>query len=620
MAILTLTSDNKLKLQCSFLEKELAKKISGAYYNREDQSWLYSFSKDRVESFRKYFENIEISAEVLEAEREAVSEEEELIKLKNCKDIAERKNDFYPVKNVELFPHQKVGIEYLLSAESAMLADEMGMGKTLISLVVSLIHRNNKEISKAIVICPATGKFTTWAKQIEKYTSAKYIVIDGSKKEREKQYAEFFEKKDCFFMIVNYETLHGDLEYIKNIPSESIGIADESVYIKNKDAKRTKVIRSLKFKYRIAITGYPAANTILDLHSQFDFVRPGFLGSFWSYCDKYINAKEFKLGEERSAQRKKKKCLNCGRWSKESNYSEAYTCKCAEPKWEEQFFKKVIGYKNLDELKKKIEPFYIRRLKRDFLNLPEKILEEREVSLSGKLLDAYDEMREKMRVTIIDMNEEEIEAKANTILTQMLRLSQLTCGFITDKNLKNPVFFKENPKTDSLDDIVDEVLSSDNKIVIWTRFRPFTFYLLKHYIEGFKIDKEFRQYKCCHLYGGINAKQKDDEISKFQNDPEYKIMISTVQTGGTSIDLFAANTEVFTDLSLLSPYTVSQATDRLHRMGQKKTVVIINQIARRTVDERWIKLLEKKGETSNFIFENDLPKNLTKNELLELLE
>lgn len=621
MATLTLTQDKRLKLQCSMLERELAKKISGACYNQELDSWIYLFSKDKIVSFRKYFENLIIADEVLKLEQEANNYENELIKLKNCKDIEKCKDYFPKLKDAELMSHQKVGVEYLLTVGSAMLADEMGNGKSLTSLVVSMMHRDRNNISKAIIVSPATTKFSVWAKEIKKFTDEKYIVIDGSKKEREQQYLEFKNNKDILFLIVNYESLAVD--YKKQIccfPKDSICIADESAYIKNKDAERTKALRSFNFKYRIAITGYPIANAVIDLHSQFDFVKPNHLGNFWTFCDKYINYKEIKLGEEKAALRKKRKCLNCGRWSKESGFSYKYICSCKEPKWEEQTFKLFLGYKNFDDLKAKIEPYYIRRLKKDCQNLPDKIYEEREITLSGKLLEAYNEMKNEMKVMVTNMSDTEVEAKAKNILTQMLRLSQLTCGFITDKKIEEPIFFKENPKLDSLDDIVDEVLKSDNKIVIWTRFRAFTFHLLKHYTEGYTKDKEFRQYKCCHLYGGMGAKESADQVKMFQNDPEYKIMISTVQTGGVAIDLFAANTEVFTDLSLLSPYTVEQATDRLHRKGQKKAVVIIRQIAKNTVDERWLKMLESKKATASLIFENDMPTRLKKSDFLDLLK
>ena len=104
MAILTLTQDKKLKLQCSFLERELAKKISGACWDNSCDAWIYSFSKDKVSAFRKYFEDLNINDEVLKAEKEENKYEEKLIELKNRKDITEHSDDFYPVKNAKLFP------------------------------------------------------------------------------------------------------------------------------------------------------------------------------------------------------------------------------------------------------------------------------------------------------------------------------------------------------------------------------------------------------------------------------------------------------------------------------------------------------------------------------------
>lgn len=577
MAILTLTSDNKLKLNCSFLEKELAKKISGAYYNREDQSWLYSFSKDRVESFRKYFENIEISVEVLEAEKQEIEYEKKLIELKNLKTVDVDWNF-----KVKPFDHQKVAINYLLNVDGAMLADDLGLGKSFVCLIVSVIRKSKGEIKKALIVCPATTKYSVWAHEIEKFTDESYIVIDGDKKTRIELYKKWLSDDKIFFCVVNYETAMLDVEYLKNMPFESQLACDESIYIKNNKAKRSKAVKLLKSKYKIAVTGYPIGNYAIDLHSQFDFCRPGLLSSWWSFLDKFVDFRIMKYGNKQ--------------------------------------FKQLSGYKNLDILKAKIEPYYIRRLKENCIDLPEKIYEEREVRLSGKLLEAYNDMKEEMRTKVLNMKEEEVIAKANTVLTQMLRLSQLTCGFITDQNLENPVFYKENPKIEALDDILDEAISSDKKIVIWTRFRPFTFYLHKRYNEGFKYNGEMRKYNCCLLIGGMSAKEKDDNVEKFQNHPDYKVIVGTVQTGGLGITLHSGSVEVFTDLSLLPPSTIIQAESRLHRIGQKNTVIIIKLLARKSIDQHWVKLLEKKQKLSNLIFEDEKDLKLNKETLLELLE
>jgi len=146
-------------------------------------------------------------------------------------------------------------------------------------------------------------------------------------------------------------------------------------------------------------------------------------------------------------------------------------------------------------------------------------------------------------------------------------------------------------------------------------------YLYKHYTEGYKYDNEFKQYKCAYLWGKMSPKLKDDNIEMFQTDPNCKIFIGTVQAGGMSVTLHAATVEVFTDLSFLSPSTIEQAADRLHRLGQKNTVVIIDTIARKTVDEHWIEILHNKQKVSNMIFDDDgIVRINEKKDFLKLLE
>jgi len=620
MATLGLTSDNRLKLKCDYLERELAKKIPNASWSKQDLAWYYPFSKERIVLFKKYFPDGIVMNSVKEAELQQSALEKRLMALKDLKDCEIPKLDIKePLRN-----HQKVGVNYLLQLNSAMLADEMGAGKSLQAIVVALIRKHKNEVKKCLIVCPATTKYSVWKREIERFTDEKCLVIDGVKKKREETYHTFFERDDIFFLIINYESLNVDSACLARMPFDSICIADESVYIKTHKAQRTKALKKIPIKHKIALTGYPVANKIIDLHSQFDWLMPGFLGSFWSFQDRYL---DFFIIQKRHTNETKStgkncKCVKCGKWSPEQKYAGIYTCQCDQPEWEQPNFRKLVGYKNLDELRRKIEPYYIRRLKSDILaDLPDKIYEEREVELFGELLKAYNEMKEDMRVQIKNMHDEDVIAKANSILIQMLRLSQLTCGFITDKNLKHPNFYKENPKVSALDEIIDEVINSGQKIVIWTRFRAFMGYLLKRYSEGFKYEKEFRQYKCTYLWGGMSAKEKDDNINAFQTDPETKIIVGTVQTGGLGVTLHAGSVEVFTDLSFLSPSTVLQAESRCHRIGQKNSVVIIKLIAKNSVDSHWLNLLESKQKASRMIFTDDMSVKIRdKDTLLELLE
>lgn len=290
MAILTLTSDNKLKLQCSFLERDLAKRISGAYYNREDQSWLYSFSKDRVASFRKYFESIEISERVLEAEKKEIGYEKQLIELKNLKKV-----DVDWKFKVKPFDHQKVAINYLLNVNGAMLADDLGLGKSFVCLMVSIIRKSKGEIKKALIICPATTKYSVWAHEIEKFTDENYMIIDGDKKTRIELYEKWLKDDKIFFCVVNYELLLIDIPYLSTFSSDSL-IVCLPYETKIKIAKGEKNIGDIvENKIRKKVLTFNEKKNILELKSIKHFFKRKFKGFF---IEIDIGRKKIKLTPE----------------------------------------------------------------------------------------------------------------------------------------------------------------------------------------------------------------------------------------------------------------------------------------------------------------------------------
>lgn len=351
-------------------------------------------------------------------------------------------------------------------------------------------------------------------------------------------------------------------------------ILDETIKIKNKDAQVTKALKILKSKFKIGLTGYAIANRCEDLWSQIDCVQEGLLNSYWSFLDKYTTRKIITLQNKRE-------------------------------------FKMIVGYKNLTDLQNKIASLYIRRLKKDVLKLPEKIYETREIILNKEESLKYSEMKEEMITYIKDMNEEEFSSKASIVLVQLLRLSQISDSFLTDPKWKKPIWFKENSKILEIDNLLDELIQEDNKCVIWSRFVPMVLKLYDRYKE---------KYNAVYLTGKVSMKERNIMIERFQNDDVSKVLIGQIQTGGMGLNLQRANSEIFVDKAFLSPSSILQAEDRLHRINQKKTVVIIDLVGKGTVDEYWNRLLDRKKKLSNLIFQDERDLRLDKNEVLELLE
>jgi SNF2 family DNA or RNA helicase len=379
------------------------------------------------------------------------------------------------------------------------------------------------------------------------------------------------------FLIINYESLRVD-----GMPMHfDMIIIDESVRIKNPKAYTTKAVKKVKALYKVGLSGYPVANKIEDIWSQIDWIRPGYLGNRWQFEDKYM-LKQAVVLKPRPGDSKPRE------------------------------FRQVVGYRNLQELHEKLTPLYIRRLKTDVLkDLPPKIHQVREVELSREQMEKYARMKTEMRVMVEDLDDQEVQAKARTILVQLLRLSQITGGFLTDVSLKAPYWMKTNSKLKELDELLEEIVESGHKCVLWSRFVPMVHKLYERYNP---------KYKAVYLTGSVAVKDRDQMIQDFQDNPDIKIFVGQIQSGGMGITLHSASYEVFVDKAFVSPSSILQAEDRLHRLGQKNSVNIITLIAKNTVDMHWENLLQKKKNLAQQLIGDSPGWDLKKEDVLEILK
>ena len=596
MPILSLYNNEKLELECSYEEKEIAKNIVGHRWDRKRKTWMYPISQEPYNLLVKKIKDLEVSPEVEKAIKDDLKLKKELLSIKKLDDIDLKIN----IKSkLTLFKHQKVTMAYLLKVKNGLIADELGVGKTAPTILTAIHYKKQKEIDKCIVICPSTTKFSVWESEIEKFTNEKSIVINGTKKKRLKQYDEFFNDDSILFMVINYALVRVDLNekficsHCDNIVSgfgkqgncprckrntlvnngeikfstlwdelNLMVVLDESIKIKSRKALQTKAVKSIPAKYKIAISGYPVANKLIDIWSQFDWLKEGLLGNYWSFEDRFLV---------------------------------------------KDYFNAIVGHKNMGILKNKIEPYYIRRLKKNVLDLPPKVYTQRDVELTGKQASAYKQMKKDLIVLIEGMSEEQIVLEAPTILTQMMRLSQISAGFLSQPPIINkPIWFEDVAKFKALDEIVEEVIANNKKIVVWARFVAMTR----------KIAERYQQYNSQYIDGSVPS-LKRKEIIDACNFGDINVLSLQMQTCSMGVNLTGASTEVFTDLAFISPSDYVQAQERLHRPGQKNKVTIVNLIAKKTIDEYWYKLLSEKQEVANMLITDH--KSLTKSTLMEML-
>lgn len=436
------------------------------------------------------------------------------------------------------YAHQRAGLAFLRSLGGGALLWEMGLGKTLGAIayceslapigLVSVVDR--RDGFRVLVIAPNTVK-RNWGREIETHAGHRdYVVPDGDYKKR---MALLGAKR---YTILNTEALsHPAMAKALTAIHWDVVIVDESTRFKGPKAARTKNLLKLRAKHRIILTGTPITNTAEDAWAPFEFVSPGLFGkSFWAFADRYLV---------------------------------------------KDWFGAVVGIKpdRQDELRERIGSVSYRALKADLLDLPPKVYVDRTVALDGEQAKAYAAMRDDLRVRY-----EQGEIEAFNVLTQLLRLTQITAGFVGEAGKWSR--FDTHAKQREMDALMDEI--GDEPVVVFGLYHEELEALADRYAESHAVHPR------PIIYGPTPERIRDTLIADFQAGHLRRLFVQS-RTGGIGINLTAARTAIYhTRGWSLEEYLQSQ--DRLHRIGQTGTVTIVHLVAEGTVDEQINKALSAK--------------------------
>jgi SNF2 family DNA or RNA helicase len=330
---------------------------------------------------------------------------------------------------------------------------------------------------------------------------------------------------------------------------------DESTTIKTPTARRTKNIISLgkKARYRRILTGSPITKNPLDLYTQCEFLDPWLLDftSYYAFRNRYAEMKTMHL-RGRSIQ-------------------------------------VVSEFKNLGELSETVKNFSYRVLKEDCLDLPPKNFIKRYVSLTPDQKKIYEQMK-KAAMAVLNGK----VTTTMTVLTQLMRLHQITCGHFTadDGSI-------QSVESNRLNELMSVLQETEGKAIIWANYQLSVGEIIQ------RIIKEYGKDSYVHYYGLTPQEDRQDYIRKFQNDPKCRFLIGTPQTGGYGITLTQANTVIYYS----NGYDLEkrlQSEDRAHRIGQKKTVTYVDLICEDTVDEKIVKALRDKINIASEVMGEEL--------------
>jgi SNF2 family DNA or RNA helicase len=442
---------------------------------------------------------------------------------------------------------------------------EMGTGKTKVLIDnMSMLYDKGK-IDGALIIAPK-GVIKTWYEQelpthLPNHIENVSILWQSNitKKQQEKLESLFEIETALHILVMNVEALStekGVKFASKFLDSHKTLMAiDESTTIKTPTAKRTKNIISLgkHAKYKRIMTGSPVTKNPLDLYTQCEFLDPYLLdfASYYAFRNRYAEMTTMNV-RGRSIQ-------------------------------------VVKEFRHLGELSESLQPFSYRVLKEDCLDLPPKNFTKRHIILTGDQRKIYDQMK-KHALAMLNGK----VTSTMTVLTQLMRLHQITCGHFTADDGSTQLI--PNNRITELMNVLEEI---EGKAIIWANYQKditsIIESIIKVYGPGSVVD----------YYGLTPQEERQDNIRKFQNNPECRFIVGTPQTGGYGITLTQANTVIYYS----NGYDLEkrlQSEDRAHRIGQKKTVTYVDLICEDTIDEKIVKALRDKINIASEVMGEEL--------------
>ena len=460
-----------------------------------------------------------------------------------------------------LRPYQLFGYKWLSTLNSyglgGILADDMGLGKTLQILTMLKSIKDSKNKVLALIVVPTSLVFN-WQAEIDKFApNLKTAMVIGTKETRNSIINDY-EKFDL--LITSYPLIRRDIDEYMDLNFDFC-ILDEAQQIKNPQSQNSECCKKINAKQKYALTGTPIENNLIELWSIFDFIMPGYLFSKNKFTQRYMSK------------------------SKED-----------------------VSINAVDDLKRHINPFILRRLKKQVLDeLPDKI----ENTVISDMTDEQKKIYYAYHTSIKNSIDKQIEQNGYEksqihILAGLTKLRQICC---------HPSLFIDNYSDDSgkliqFIEIVKDAIESEHRILVFSQFTSMLDIigetLAKNEVTYFRLD------------GSMKIEKRNEIVKKF-NRGENSVFLISLKAGGTGLNLTSADVVIHYD-PWWNPAVEEQATDRVYRIGQNKAVQVFKMVSKGTIEEKIIKLQEKKKQLINSVIEpgETLLSKLSKEDLEEL--
>lgn len=482
-----------------------------------------------------------------------------------------------PLESV-LRPYQRHGVAWLGFLRSngfgGVLADEMGLGKTLQVLAhLSAVRAARPGLPPCLVVCPTSLVFN-WAAEAKKFTpDLRVLVLSGPQR-----HARLATIAQHDLVITSYALIRRDADTYPDLPFDTV-VLDEAQHIKNRRTQNALAVKRLRSSHRLILTGTPLENSVFDLWSLFDFLMPGYLGKVDDFRDRY----EVPITKERDTGA-------------------------------------------MARLGRRLRPFLLRRLKRDVAKeLPDKLEQVAYCELNDEQAALYQQLLAATRKEVLEaVGEQGLARSRMLVLTALLRLRQVCCDLrlLTQRSGESddddeaesksptPKATESSGKTSLFGELMDEILDGGHRVLVFSQFTSMLALLRD------QLDADGTPF--CYLDGSTT--DRGAVVDRFQKDESIPVFLISLKAGGVGLNLTGADTVIHFD-PWWNPAVEDQATDRAHRLGQKRVVTSYKLITRGTVEEKILSLQQKKREViaATLTGEEALTSTLTWEEIQELL-
>ena len=463
-----------------------------------------------------------------------------------------------PGVKARLYPYQVEGAAFLAGTGRALLADDMGLGKTLQAIAAATWLKEHEGLRRILIICPASLK-QQWAREISRFTDLDSSIVEGRAAERAVQY-----RQEASFFIINYELVLRDLSVINDILCPDLIIMDEAQRIKNWRTKIAAAVKRIPSRFAFVLSGTPLENRLEDLYSLMQVVDPKVLGPLWRYLV------DFHITDARG---------------------------------------KVLGYRNLSLLRRRLEPVMLRRdrrLVRD--QLPDRVIQQLDVTMSAAQRELHDAAMSAAGSLAAIARKRPLTPSEQNRLLASLQQARMACNAaaLVDKETEG------SPKLDELAELLEELcLQSGLKAVVFSQWERMT-----HMVDALLRRMGIGGVR---LHGGVPSAKRGALMDRFRDDDAVQVFIST-DAGGVGLNLQSASVLINLDVPW-NPAVLEQRNARIHRLGQTRKVQIITMVAADSYEEHVLSLVQNKQNLFDNVVSEDATEDVVgvSRKLLETL-